>query len=60
MLPQLRTTLDEWMDLPEDKVDALVAAVTADVVARQADGGVVTINPFKPDATFADFPKSIW
>src|SRR3954471_15714730 len=49
--PQLPAMLEEWMEIPADQAAALTAEVDAEVAARQADGGVVTINPFKADAT---------
>ncbi len=57
LLPQLRRMIDEWMAVPADEAEALVAEVRDDVAARQADGGVVTINPFRPDPKFAGYPK---
>lgn len=57
VLPQLAAMLEEWMELPADKAEAVVAEVTAEVAARQADGGVVTINPFRPGPELVDRPK---
>jgi hypothetical protein len=57
MLPQLRTMLDEWMGLPDDAADAVVATVAGEVSDRRERGGVVTINPFKADPKYAGYPK---
>jgi hypothetical protein len=57
VLPQLRRMLDEWMGLPDDEAEAVVAEVEREVAARREDGGVVTINPFKPDQKYIDHPK---
>jgi hypothetical protein len=61
VLPQLRRMLDEWMVLPDERADAVVAKVTSEVVARREDGGVVTINPFradqKADPGYVSYPK---
>jgi hypothetical protein len=57
VLPQLRTMLDEWRPLPDGQADAVVAEVTREVAARHEDGGVVTINPFKADPKYVEYPK---
>ena len=57
MLPQLGQMLQEWMDVPSDRVEAIVADVAAEVAAQQERGGVVVINPFRPEAVSADLPK---
>ena len=57
VLPQLAPMLEEWMQLPAEKAEAVVAEVTAEVAARQADGGVVTINPFEPSPDLVGRPK---
>ena len=57
VLPQLPAMLEEWMEIPIGQAEALAAKVAAEVTARQADGGVVTINPFKADPTSVEWPK---
>ena len=57
VLPQLPAMLEEWMDIPADQAGALAAEVAADVTARRADGGVVTINPFRADPAYVELPK---
>ncbi|MGO9456842.1 MAG: hypothetical protein ACLP62_07330 [Acidimicrobiales bacterium] len=57
VLPQLRQMLEEWLPIPADRADELVAEVTAEVAARQADGGVVTINPFAAESADVGLPK---
>ena len=57
LLPQLGQMLEEWMEIPADRAGTLVAEVTAEVAARQADGGVVTINPFGAESVSVDYPK---
>ena len=57
VLPQLPAMLEEWMEIPADQAEALTAEVAAEVNARKADGGVVTINPFAADRTSAEWPK---
>jgi hypothetical protein len=49
--------LDEWLQLPDDKTDAVVAEVTGEVALRREDGGVLTVNPFKADPKYLAFPK---
>ncbi|HUJ65463.1 MAG TPA: hypothetical protein VLX59_08000, partial [Acidimicrobiales bacterium] len=57
VLPQLSRMLTEWMEVPPDRAEAISAEVAAEVVARQADGGVVTINPFRADRLPGDVAK---
>jgi hypothetical protein len=57
VLPQLGPMLEEWMEVPAEETATLVAEVTDDVAAKQANGGVVTVNPFRADSVSADFPK---
>ena len=57
LLPQLAQMLQGWMEIPDDRAEALVADVTAEVTARQADGGVVTINPFRAESVSVEEPK---
>ena len=57
LLPQLPRIIDEWMAVTADEAASLVKRVTDDVIARQADGGVVTINPFRADPKLVDLPK---
>ncbi len=57
LLPQLGHMLEEWMEIPADRAEILVAAVTDEVAARQGDGGVVTINPFRAESVPVDHPK---
>ncbi len=57
LLPQLPRMIDEWMALPADEAQALVAEVADEVAQRRADGGVVTTNPFRPDPRYANLPK---
>jgi hypothetical protein len=57
VLPQLRRIIDEWMKLPDNEADAVVAEVEREVAARREDGGVVTINPFKADPKYLEYPK---
>jgi hypothetical protein len=57
VLPQLGAMLVEWMEVPADRAEALTAELASEVAARQADGGVVTINPFRADSACLDLPK---
>jgi len=57
VLPQLSDMLQEWMEVPGDRAEALTAEVAAEVEARKADGRVVTINPFRADPAYVDLPK---
>ena len=57
VLPQLRRMLDEWLQLPDDEAEAVVADVAHEVAARGEDGSVVTINPFKADPKYVDYSK---
>ena len=57
VLPQLRRILDDWTELSDADADAAVAEVTGAVAARRADGGVVTVNPFRADPRYAEYPK---
>jgi hypothetical protein len=57
VLPQLPAMLAEWMGVSSEQAEVLAAEVAADVAARQADGTVVTINPFHPDRVDAAWPK---
>jgi hypothetical protein len=57
VLPQLPQMLVEWMGISTERADAMTAEVAADVTAKQADGGVVTINPFRADPSYAAWPK---
>ena len=57
VIPQLSAMFVEWMEVSTERADALVADVMADLAARQADGGIVTINPFRADPSFAQLPK---
>jgi hypothetical protein len=57
LLPQLGQMLEEWMEIPADRAQPLVAEVADEVTARQADGVVVTINPFRPESVSVDYPK---
>jgi hypothetical protein len=49
--------IDEWMAVSADEAASLVNRVTDDVSAREADGGVVTVNPFRADPKLVDLPK---
>ena len=57
VLPQLRRMIDEWMELPDNGADAVVADVEREVAARRENGGVVTISPFKVDPKYLEYPK---
>ncbi|HTQ21320.1 hypothetical protein [Mycobacterium sp.] len=57
VLPQLAAMLTEWMPISAERAEALTAEVSADVAARQADGGVVTINPFRAEPGYVELPK---
>ncbi len=57
VLPQLHQMLEEWMEIPADGAEALVAEVADEITARQEEGGVVTINPFRAEMTDVDLPK---
>jgi hypothetical protein len=57
LLPQLQRMIEEWMAVTADEAASLVNQVTDEVVARQADGGVVTVNPFRADPRHVDLPK---
>jgi hypothetical protein len=45
------------MQIPADRVEALVAQVVEEVEDRKANGGVVTINPFIVEPTSVEDPK---
>jgi hypothetical protein len=49
--------LDEWMKLPDEEANAVVAEVAREVAARRDAGAVVPINPFKADPKYAELPK---
>jgi hypothetical protein len=57
VLPQLTAMLEEWMEIPTARAEALTAEVVAEVEARKLDGGVVTINPFRAGPACVDLPK---
>ena len=57
VLPQLHQMLEEWMEIPADRAAALVAEVTDEIAARKREGGVVTVNPFRPEMTDVTSPK---
>ncbi|HUO40814.1 MAG TPA: hypothetical protein VMU34_24540, partial [Mycobacterium sp.] len=57
VLPQLRGMLDDWTKLPAEEADAAAAEVAREAAARREDGGVVTINPFRADPKYVDYPK---
>jgi hypothetical protein len=57
VLPQLSAMFQEWMEVPADRAEALTAEVAAEVAAKQADSGVVTINPFRAEPAYVDLPK---
>ena len=49
--------LEEWLAIPADRAEALVAEVADEVAARKADGGVVTINPFRAESPTSTSPR---
>ena len=51
VLPQLHQMLEEWMEIPADRAEALVEEVAHEITARKQEGGVVTINPFRAELT---------
>jgi hypothetical protein len=57
VLPQISAMFVEWMEIPAEEAEALMAEIAAEVTARQADGGVVTINPFRAERVHEDLPK---
>lgn len=57
VLPQLPNMLGEWMQLPDEEAEAVLAEVAREVAACRAEGSVVTINPFKSDPKYAEYPK---
>jgi hypothetical protein len=57
VLPQLPAMFEEWMGISPDEAAAGTAEVAAEVAARQADGSIVTINPFKADPSYVEWPK---
>ncbi len=59
VLPQLQAMFVEWMEIPADRAEALVAEVTDEVAARKAEGGVVTINPFQAASVTTDLHKEM-
>jgi hypothetical protein len=59
VLPQLSAMLQEWMEVAADEAEAITAEVAADVAAKQSEGGVVTINPFRADHVHAGMPKEM-
>ena len=57
VLPQLQQMFEEWMEIPADQAEALVAEVTDEVATRKSEGGVVTISPFQAASITTDLPK---
>lgn len=57
MVPQLGHMLEEWMEIPSDRAEALVAEVAEEVSAQESSGGVVTVNPFLGESPSAEAPK---
>ncbi len=57
MVPQLAHMLEEWMEIPSDRAEALVAEVAEEVSAQESSGGVVTVNPFLGESPSAEAPK---
>jgi hypothetical protein len=56
VLPQLQPMFEEWMEIPADRAEVLVAEVAHEVAARKG-GGIVTINPFRAASTDIHLPK---
>ena len=57
MLPQLRGMIDEWMELTDDKAEALIAETQKEVEAQVAPGDAVLVNPYKPRAGMGQYSK---
>jgi hypothetical protein len=57
VLPQLPAMLEEWMEISTSEAEALAGEVAAEVTAGRADGHVVTINPFRSDPEYVEWPK---
>ncbi len=57
VLPQLHPMFEEWMEIPADRAESLVAEVADEVTARREEGGVVTINPFRAEMADVGSPK---
>jgi hypothetical protein len=57
ILPQLRAMIDEWMELTDDEVEAVVTDTQNGVTAQIAGGGVVLVNPYKPGPQWSQYSK---
>ena len=57
ILPQLRGMVDEWMELPDDEAEALMAETQKEVEAQVARGGAILVNPYKPEPGWAQYSK---
>jgi hypothetical protein len=57
ILPQLRGMIEEWMELTDDEVEALITQTQKEVVAQVAAGDMVLVNPYKPKPDWAQYSK---
>jgi hypothetical protein len=57
LLPQLHQILGDWTDLSAEQIEAVHHDIQREVADRAGDGGVVTINPFRAETTYADYDK---
>ena len=56
-LPQLPQMFEEWMEISADQAESLATKVGDESAARQVEGGVVTVNPFKSELPPVESPK---
>ncbi len=57
ILPQLRTMIDEWMELTDEEAETLVTETQEKVTAQVAAGRVVLVNPYRPEPGWEGYSK---
>ncbi len=57
ILPQLRTMIDEWMELTDEEAETLVTETQEKVTAQVAAGRVVLVNPYRPEPGSEGYSK---
>jgi hypothetical protein len=57
ILPQLRTMIDDWMELSGDETQALVDRVEGEVTSLITGGSVILVNPYAPEPEWAQYSK---
>jgi hypothetical protein len=57
ILPQLPVMIGSWMELTDAEAEALVTETQSAVAALMADGRTILINPYKPEADWAQYSK---